>query len=54
MLVGVDWRGLDPDAGLSVEEVMAVPDGPVVRLRVDLPVTGPSFPSLTSIVPAAQ
>jgi Ni,Fe-hydrogenase III large subunit/Ni,Fe-hydrogenase III component G len=54
MLLGVDHRGLDPDATLAVEEVLAVPGGPLVRISVLLPVDGPSYPSITSLVPAAQ
>jgi Ni,Fe-hydrogenase III large subunit/NADH:ubiquinone oxidoreductase subunit C len=38
----------------NLEEVLAVPDGPIVRLRVELPVGDPSYPSLTPILPAAQ
>ena len=54
MLVGLDLRGLEPTAGLAVEEILAIPDGPIVRIRVELPVEGPSYPSLTSLTPAAQ
>ena len=54
MLLGVDFRGLDPDAGLAVEEVMALPAGPLVRLRAVLPVDDPAYPSITTVEPAAQ
>jgi Ni,Fe-hydrogenase III large subunit len=54
MLLGIDLRGLDPGAALAVEEVMDVPGGPLVRVRAGLPVEAPSYPSLTSLVPAAQ
>jgi Ni,Fe-hydrogenase III large subunit/NADH:ubiquinone oxidoreductase subunit C len=38
----------------AIEEVLAVPDGPIVRLRVELPIGDPTYPSLTPLVPAAQ
>ena len=38
----------------AVEEVLAVPDGPSVLFRVELPVGDPAYPSLTPLVPAAQ
>ena len=41
-------------AGLAVEEVVAVPNGPIVRLRVELPADDPTYPSITPLVPAAQ
>jgi Ni,Fe-hydrogenase III large subunit len=54
MLLGLDLRGLDPGAGLAVEGVMALPAGPLVRLRAALPVDGPAYPSITPVEPAAQ
>ncbi len=54
MFLGMDLRGLDPDGGLAVEEVVTVPDGPLVRLRALLPADRPSHPSITALVPAAQ
>ena len=41
-------------AGLAVEEVMAVPNGPLVRLRIVRPADDPSYQSITPLVPAAQ
>jgi Ni,Fe-hydrogenase III large subunit/NADH:ubiquinone oxidoreductase subunit C len=41
-------------AGLAVEEVMAVPEGPIVRLRVEIPDDDHTYPSITPLVPAAQ
>ena len=38
----------------AIEEVMAVPAGPLVRLRAELPGSAPAYPSLTPLVPAAQ
>ena len=46
---------LDPmGAGVVVEEVMAVPSGPIVRLRAETPAGDPTYPALTPLVPAAQ
>ncbi len=53
MFLGMDLRGLDPDGGLAVEEVLATPGGPLVRLRAPLSPERPSHPSLTGLVPAA-
>jgi hypothetical protein len=39
---------------LAVEEVMAIPNGPLARLRVELPAGDPTYPSITKLVPAAQ
>jgi Ni,Fe-hydrogenase III large subunit/NADH:ubiquinone oxidoreductase subunit C len=44
----------DLDAGLGIEEIMAIPDGPIVRLRVALPAADPTYSSLTPLLPAAQ
>ena len=54
MLLGLDLRGLDPDGALGVEEVMAVPAGPVVRLRSSVAVARPTFRSITPLLAAAQ
>jgi Ni,Fe-hydrogenase III large subunit/NADH:ubiquinone oxidoreductase subunit C len=43
-----------PSIGLAVEEVLAVPNGPIVRLRVEIPKDDRTYPSLTPLVPAAQ
>jgi Ni,Fe-hydrogenase III large subunit len=43
-----------PGAGLAIEEVLAVPNGPIVRLRVEIPPDDRTYPSLTPLVPAAQ
>jgi Ni,Fe-hydrogenase III large subunit/NADH:ubiquinone oxidoreductase subunit C len=43
-----------PSAGLAIEEVLAVPNGPIVRLRVEIPKDDRTYPSLTPMVPAAQ
>jgi len=42
------------DAGLAIEEVMAVPGGPVVRLRAEIPDGDRTYPALTPLLPAAQ
>ncbi len=54
MFLGLDLRGLDPAGDLAVEEVLAVPDGPVVRLRASVAVDQPSHRSITPLLPAAQ
>ncbi len=59
MLVGMDLRSIPRKTGLAVEEIMAIPGGPVVRLRVDLPDPSPAgsavaYPSITPLVAAAQ
>jgi Ni,Fe-hydrogenase III large subunit/Ni,Fe-hydrogenase III component G len=54
MLLGLDLRGLDPGAALAVEEVLSLSGGLLVRLRADLSAEGASYPSLTSLLPAAQ
>ena len=38
---------------LAIEEVLAVPAGPLVRLRVQIPLDDPTYPSLTQQVEAA-
>jgi Ni,Fe-hydrogenase III large subunit len=52
MLVGFSFGRAGKN--LAVEEVMAIPDGPLARLRVELPSGDPTYPSLTPILPAAQ
>ena len=54
MLLGIDRRGIGAAAALAVEEVVAIPAGPLVRVRAALPPAAPSFPSLTPLLPAAQ
>jgi Ni,Fe-hydrogenase III large subunit/Ni,Fe-hydrogenase III component G len=54
MLVAFDLGSVRRKAGLTVEEVVAVPNGPIVRLRIELPADDPSYPSITPLVPAAQ
>ena len=54
MLLGLDRRGLDPGSGLAIEEIVALTNGPLLRLRVDLPASEPIYPSITPLVPAAQ
>jgi Ni,Fe-hydrogenase III large subunit/Ni,Fe-hydrogenase III component G len=41
-------------AGHAIEEVVAVPAGPIVRLRVEIPDDDLTYPSLTPLLPAAQ
>jgi Ni,Fe-hydrogenase III large subunit/Ni,Fe-hydrogenase III component G len=53
MLVGLDERSVGGD-GLAVEAVVAGPDGGLVRLRAGLPLGEPSYPSISSLVPAAH
>jgi Ni,Fe-hydrogenase III component G len=52
MLVGLDERSIG-GAGLAVEAVVAQPDG-LARVRADLPLAEPAYPSVTPHVPAAQ
>ena len=54
MLVAFDLGSVRRKAGLAVEEAVAVPNGPIVRLRIELPADDPSYPSITPLVPAAQ
>ena len=51
MLVGLDERSMGGD-GLAVEVDLAAPSGPV-RLRADLPLDEPAYPSVARLVPAA-
>ena len=52
MLVGLDERSVGGD-GLAVEVALAGPHGPV-RLRADLPLGEPTYPSVARLVPAAH
>jgi Ni,Fe-hydrogenase III large subunit len=54
MLVAFDLGSVRRKAGLAVEEAVAVPNGPIVRLRIELPADDPTYPSITPLVPAAQ
>jgi Ni,Fe-hydrogenase III large subunit len=54
MFVAFDLAGVRRNGGLAVEEVVAVPNGPIVRLRVELAADDPTYPSITPLVPAAQ
>ena len=54
MLVAFDLAGVRRNGGLAVEEVLAVPNGPIVRLRVELAADDLAYPSITPLVPAAQ
>jgi Ni,Fe-hydrogenase III large subunit len=54
MFVAFDLGRVRRRAGLTVEEVVAIPKGPIVRLRVELPAGDPTYPSITPLVPAAQ
>ena len=51
MLVGLDERSIGGD-GLAVEVDLAGPHGPL-RLRADLPLDEPAYPSVARFVPAA-
>lgn len=51
MLVGLDERSNGGD-GLAVEVILSGSRGPL-RLRADLPISDPSYPSVTRLVPAA-
>jgi Ni,Fe-hydrogenase III large subunit len=51
MLVGLDERSIGGD-GLAVEVDLAGPHGPL-RLRADLPLDEPTYPSVARLVPAA-
>ena len=53
MVLGLDERSIG-GAGLAVEAVVARPDGDLARLRVALPLSEPSYASLSSLVPAAH
>ena len=52
MLLGLDERSIGGD-GLAVEVVLSGARGPI-RLRAELPLDAPSYPSVTRLVPAAQ
>ncbi|HEX7497898.1 MAG TPA: NADH-quinone oxidoreductase subunit C, partial [Candidatus Limnocylindrales bacterium] len=54
MFVAFDLGRVRRRAGLTVEEVVAIPNGPIVRLRVELPAGDPAYASITPLVPAAQ
>ncbi len=54
MLVAFDLHSIRRRTGLAVEEALAIPNGPIVRLRVELPADDPTYPSITPLVPAAQ
>jgi Ni,Fe-hydrogenase III large subunit/NADH:ubiquinone oxidoreductase subunit C len=46
--------GQTAHAGRAIEEVLAVPAGPIVRIRVEIPDGDLAYPSLTALLPAAQ
>lgn len=52
-LVGLDERSVG-GSGLAVEAVALTADGRLARLRADLPIEEPSFPSVSNLVPAAH
>ena len=54
MLVAFDLADVRRNGCLAVEEVVAVPNGPIVRLRVELAADDLTYPSITPLVPAAQ
>ncbi len=54
MFLGLDLRGIDPAGALAVEEVLAIPGGPIVRLRASVAADRPAFRSITPLLPAAQ
>jgi Ni,Fe-hydrogenase III large subunit/Ni,Fe-hydrogenase III component G len=56
MLVGFGTHddGVPRRPGLAVEEVVAVPNGPIVRFRFEIPDDDRTYPSLTPLMPAAQ
>jgi Ni,Fe-hydrogenase III large subunit/NADH:ubiquinone oxidoreductase subunit C len=51
---GASHGALAAVAGLAVEEVMAIPTGPIVRLHVGIPNDDRTYPSITPLVAAAQ
>jgi Ni,Fe-hydrogenase III large subunit/Ni,Fe-hydrogenase III component G len=53
MVVGLDERSVGGQ-GLAVEAVVARPDGGLARLRAELPLVEPAYPSISSLVPAAH
>ncbi|MBI2781281.1 MAG: NADH-quinone oxidoreductase subunit C [Chloroflexi bacterium] len=52
MLVGLDERSVGGD-GLAIEAVVATQSG-LARLRAQLPLTNPSYPTMSRMVPAAH
>ena len=54
MFVAFDLGSVRRKSGLAVEEAVAIPHGPIVRLRVELPADDPTYPSITPHLPAAQ
>jgi Ni,Fe-hydrogenase III large subunit/Ni,Fe-hydrogenase III component G len=54
MLVAVDMTAVRRKSGPVIEEALDIPDGPIVRLRVELPADDLSYPSITPLLPAAQ
>jgi Ni,Fe-hydrogenase III large subunit/Ni,Fe-hydrogenase III component G len=53
MLLGLDDRAIGGD-GLAIEAIAVRPDGSLARLRAELPVGEPAYPSITPLVPAAH
>jgi Ni,Fe-hydrogenase III large subunit len=53
MLVGLDERSVGGD-GLAVEAVVHAPDGGLARLRAELSLREPGYPSISPLVPAAH
>jgi Ni,Fe-hydrogenase III large subunit/Ni,Fe-hydrogenase III component G len=53
MVVGLDERSVGGH-GLAVEVVVDLRHRGLARLRADLPLAGPSYPSITPLVPAAH
>jgi len=53
MVVGLDERSVGGQ-GLAVEAIVARPNGVLARLRAGLPLAKPSYPSISSLVPAAH
>ncbi|HEX7591228.1 MAG TPA: NADH-quinone oxidoreductase subunit C [Candidatus Limnocylindrales bacterium] len=51
---GHSTAGPAAHTGHAIEEVLAVPAGPMVRLRVEIPDGDLTYPSLTPLIPAAQ
>ena len=54
MFVAFDLGRVRRKASLTIEEIVSIPNGPIVRLRVELPAGDPTYPSITPLVPAAQ
>ena len=53
MFVAFDLRGIRRRTGLAIEEALAIPNGPIVRLRVEL-ADDPKYPSITPLMASAQ